>query len=188
MTPSDTGAGGEEAAPAATEEAAPTEAAPEATKESVAVTETQVITFVPEIPEGGDEQEGSCWTSSLSIPDREDAWRCQDNQNSIYDPCFSFSDKPDMVVCGVDPTTDDKGFVMTLTEPLPAPDIPEGVDYSNQAWLIELADGTNLRVHDGGNGCHRRQNGSTTVVHRMKMAEDRWDIIGGLAAGNGLAS
>ncbi len=104
------------------------------------VTETEVITFLPEeIPT--DSQAGSCFTSALGLG-REDAYRCM-VENNIYDPCFVVDDDDNEeppVVCGADPTTGETGFVLELTEPLPEPDL--GTSGVAQPWLIELADGT----------------------------------------------
>jgi hypothetical protein len=42
------------------------------------------------------------------------------------------------VVCGADPISGEEGFVLELTEPLPAVEVYE----SDRAWLIQLGDGT----------------------------------------------
>lgn len=104
-----------------------TEAKPAAT-----VTETEVIYYVPEVPQTT--QEGSCWTSSVSTPA---GWRCMVG-NSIYDPCLIATDGK-TVVCGID-TPDEAEFALKLTEPLPAPDAP--ADMQEVPYKIELADGT----------------------------------------------
>jgi heat shock protein HslJ len=96
-------------------------------------TPTQVITFEPTaVP--AEVQEGSCFGSAIGLG-REDAYRCMVG-NGIYDPCFVIDDAP-TVVCGVNPTTGDIGFVLALTEPLPAPDVGNLA----KPWLIELFDG-----------------------------------------------
>ncbi len=100
---------------------------------SGAVTSTEVINYVPtEIPT--ETQTGSCFSSAIGLG-REDAYRCMVG-NQIYDPCFVVDEQP-TVVCGANPATGETGFVLELTEPLPAPDA------GNQAmpWMIELADG-----------------------------------------------
>jgi hypothetical protein len=58
--------------------------------------------------------------------------------NRIYDPCFGDQGAAG-VVCGSDPSKNDSGFLLQLTAPLPAPALPGD---TNQAWLVELADGT----------------------------------------------
>ncbi len=100
------------------------------------VAKTEVIAYQPGEPTG-DPQEGECWTTSLILP-REDAWRCM-IENSIYDPCFGEADA-EAVVCGADPVAGETGFLLTLSSPLPAPEMgqtPEG-----QSWMVRLADGT----------------------------------------------
>jgi basic membrane protein A len=98
------------------------------------VTATEVIQYVPtEVP--AETQAGSCFANAIGLG-REDAYRCTvDNQ--IYDPCFVVDEAP-TVVCGANPTTGETGFVLELTEPLPAP----SVGSLAQPWLVELADGT----------------------------------------------
>ena len=97
------------------------------------VTATEVITFVPtEIPI--ETQSGSCFSSAIGLG-RSDAYRCTVG-NQIYDPCFVVDDTP-TVVCGANPATGETGFVLDLTEPLPAPETGNLA----QPWLIKLADG-----------------------------------------------
>ncbi len=108
--------------------------APASADASAPITATQVITYTPAIPTG-EPQEGSCWTSSLAVW-RPNAYRCTVG-NQIYDPCFA---EGDSVICGADPTTEETGFVLKLTQPLPTPETPQ--DAAAHAWLVELADGT----------------------------------------------
>ena len=75
-----------------------------------------------------------------------DAWRCAVG-NGIYDPCFS---QDESVICGANPTTTTVSFLLTLTEPLPAPEAPQ--DTANHAWLVELADGTVCEFATGATG------------------------------------
>lgn len=97
------------------------------------ISSTQVINFVPAvIPDAT--AEGSCFTNAIGLG-REDAWRCTTTDNLIYDPCFLVEDK---VVCGADPITNETGFVLELTEPLPAPDAGD----VSKPWIVQLADGT----------------------------------------------
>lgn len=105
------------------------------------VTMTEVITFTPSLPDTAT-QDGSCWTNSLSTT-RADAWRCTVD-NSIYDPCFELPDQTDTLVCDADPATDQPGFPLHLTEPLPAADIPAQAQETAMVngWLVLLADGT----------------------------------------------
>jgi hypothetical protein len=99
--------------------------------------ETQIIRFVPEVPPG-DEIPGRCWTGSIAAGGRTDAWRCMAG-NMISDPCFEVPARKDIVVCGANPVSGERGFVVKLTEPLPAAEQAAGSDPS--PWQFELADG-----------------------------------------------
>ncbi len=126
--------------PSATQETA--SAAEEAP--TSAITVTKVITYVPELPTG-EPQASSCWTNSLAVW-RADAWRCFVG-NSIYDPCFLANDS---VICGASPMTTTVSFALELTEPLPAPSVPD--DTTGHAWLVELPDGTVCEFATGATG------------------------------------
>ena len=93
----------------------------------------------------GEPQAGSCWTNSLAVW-RADAWRCFVG-NSIYDPCFAVDGD---VICGASPVTTTASFALELTEPLPAPTVPD--DTSGHAWLAELPDGTVCEFATGATG------------------------------------
>lgn len=99
------------------------------------LSETQVITFTPEVIPT-ETQAGSCFSNAVGLG-RADAWRCTTDDNVIHDPCFQVEDAP-TVVCDADPVTGAEGFVLELTEPLPAVDTGNG----SQAWKIQLASGT----------------------------------------------
>jgi len=110
--------------------------ADQGTAEATMMTEvpTEVINYTPtEIPT--ESQAGSCFTNAIGLG-REDAYRCMVG-NQIYDPCFTVGDDAPTVVCGANPATGETGFVLELTEPLPAP----VVGNLAQPWLVELADG-----------------------------------------------
>jgi hypothetical protein len=100
---------------------------------------TQVITYMPTIvPEAS--QPGSCFTNAIGLG-RADAWRCTTDDNQIHDPCFETIDAQTNVqalVCGADPITGERGFVLELTEPLPTFDPGE----LSQPWIVQLGDGT----------------------------------------------
>jgi polar amino acid transport system substrate-binding protein len=108
------------------------------------VSATEVVKYVPDSVPTGETKEGSCWTNSLAAGGREDAWRCNVGDNMIEDPCFSVPSDAGMVVCGYDPATNNAGYGLKLTEPLPKPDVPPAVveAYKNNGWLVLLADGT----------------------------------------------
>jgi hypothetical protein len=105
---------------------------------------TQIIAYIPAMPASSTPVEsGSCWTNSIAAPFRADAWRCTVG-NSISDPCFQIPNSTSSLLCNVNPTVTDatSTFVLKLTKPLPAPDIPPGLPAANWAWLVQLADGT----------------------------------------------
>ncbi len=118
--------------------------APTVEAAEAAITATQVITYTPG-PPTGEPQAGSCWTNSLAVW-RPDAWRCFVG-NSIYDPCFAADGD---VICGASPVTTTVSFALELTEPLPAPSVPD--DTSGHAWLVELPDGTVCEFATGATG------------------------------------
>ena len=100
---------------------------------STALAATEIIFYMPsEIPT--ETQSGSCFTNAIGLG-REDAYRCMVG-NAIHDPCFVVDDKP-TVICGANPATGETGFVLQLTEPLPAPETGQLA----MPWLVELADG-----------------------------------------------
>jgi hypothetical protein len=104
------------------------------------ITATLVITFVPQVvPEAS--QAGSCFTNAIGLG-RADAWRCTTDDNLLHDPCFEVDGgetvETPVVVCGADPISGAAGFVLELSEPLPA---PEPGDLS-RPWLVQLSDGT----------------------------------------------
>jgi hypothetical protein len=104
------------------------------------LTETTVITYVPEIVPDVSEP-GSCFSNAIGLG-RADAWRCTTEDNLIHDPCFEVSDETASdgvtIVCGADPIIGETGFALELTEPLPAPE----PGTAPGAWLVQLGDGT----------------------------------------------
>jgi LysM repeat protein len=130
-----------EATATAVSTAAPAEeAAPETAEASVEeVSKTEVVYYVPEVPKTT--QDGSCWTTSISTPT---GWRCTVD-NSIYDPCLVGTDGK-TVVCGLT-GTDEEPFALNLTEPLPAPDIPEGAQA--MPYRLDLANGATCNFATG---------------------------------------
>jgi hypothetical protein len=106
---------------------------------------TEVVHYVPPTPVSSTPVvQGSCWTNSIAAPFRADAWRCAVG-NGIQDPCFQIDESTSTLLCGIDPQnpTSSKTFVLSLTQPLPAPSAnPVSPPGSDWAWLVELADGT----------------------------------------------
>jgi hypothetical protein len=114
------------------------------TQTAPAVLATQVIAYTPPQPANSVPVEnGSCWTNSIAAPFRSDAWRCAVG-NGISDPCFEIPNNTSSLLCDVNPTVANSSstFVLKLTQPLPASEIPPGLPPSNWAWLVQLADGT----------------------------------------------
>ena len=104
---------------------------------SLSMTETSIVHFVPPVP-AGDTREGSCWTNSVAVPYRHDAWRCT-AENGIHDPCFIVPPNHDRLVCDADPALKTDGFLLKLTKPLP------GITHRIQRaepWILKLADGS----------------------------------------------
>ena len=105
---------------------------------------TQVIAYVPPQPASSTPiEKGSCWTNSIAAPFRADAWRCAVG-NGISDPCFQLHSSTSSLLCGINPTVANSTstFVLKLTAPLPAVQVPPGLPPSDWAWLIQLSDGT----------------------------------------------
>ena len=105
---------------------------------------THVIAYVPTVLATSTPVErGSCWTNSIAAPFRTDAWRCAVG-NGISDPCFQLPNSTSSLVCDVNPIVPNSTstFVLKLTQPLPASQVPPGLPPSNWAWLVQLQDGT----------------------------------------------
>lgn len=114
-------------------------------------TVTNVVHFVPSEAAAGSAQDGRCWTSSLALSGRTDAWRCMTG-NVIHDPCIQLADGA--IVCDANPSTGAGGFLVTLTEPLPAPQVTaDGVaNAAKNGWLVELDDGMVCGMNTGATG------------------------------------
>jgi hypothetical protein len=114
------------------------------TQTTPALPATQIIAYAPTQPATSTPVEsGSCWTNSIAAPFRADAWRCAVG-NGISDPCFTLPNSTSSLLCGVNPTVSDSTstFILKLTQPLPASEVPPGLPPNNWAWLVQLADGT----------------------------------------------
>lgn len=78
---------------------------------------------------------GYCWTGSIAA-DRSDAWRCLSG-HWIYDPCFSSSAAPGIVLCPNMQVTSD--VEIRLTRPLPSAQRDTATaSIHSIPWLIEL--------------------------------------------------
>ena len=104
--------------------------------DATALSQTQVSFFTPAIPKGTP-RAGSCWTESIAVT-RPGAWRCMIG-NAIHDPCFQVPPLRGEVVCDANPATNQAGFVLKLTKPLPQTTPPSE---SPEPWTMLLADGS----------------------------------------------
>ena len=108
------------------------------------VVPTNVIKFAPPETLPTETESGNCWTNSIGAL-RADAWRCMVG-NSISDPCFETS-QTGIVFCQTDPTAE-TSFLIKLTKPLPAAQLPANVP-DNWAWFLTLKDGTKCSPFTG---------------------------------------
>jgi hypothetical protein len=105
---------------------------------------TKVSAFTPAIPVGRS-RSGHCWTDSIAVR-RRGAYRCMIG-NEIYDPCFTNLNLSGAVICGANPASGEKGFILKLTKRLPK---PSGHQPSHpRPWLVKLADGTTCEIQTG---------------------------------------
>ena len=103
----------------------------------LSMSETNIVHFVPSVPTG-DTREGFCWTRSIAVPARHDAFRCTVD-NGIHDPCFIVPPNHDRLVCGADPALKKDGFLLKLTKPLPK---TSHLARGKEPWILKLADGS----------------------------------------------
>ncbi len=99
---------------------------------------TEDLNFRPTVPKG-EPRSGYCWIVSSASTERG-AWRCYVG-DYIYDPCFETPRLSEAVICGANPATNESGFILQLTKPLPAASWHQPLSrYS--PWLLKLADGS----------------------------------------------
>ena len=105
---------------------------------------TEIVHYLPDVSALKTEvmKKGSCWTNSIAVPYRADAWRCMVG-NNISDPCFAIQNSEDLF-CGVNPINQNStsSFILQLTQSLPKPVAISTSTPSNWAWAIQLVDGT----------------------------------------------
>jgi hypothetical protein len=100
---------------------------------------------------------GYCWTGSLAT-ERNDAWRCLVG-NLIYDPCFSSSDAPGVVICPFASLR--RGVEIYLSRALPRRYAGhQHPSLAGNPWNIELADGEHCVFITG----------ATTVVDGKRLS------------------
>jgi hypothetical protein len=105
---------------------------------------TQVVRYAPPEPASSTSVvPGSCWTNSIAAPYRADAWRCAVG-NGIQDPCFEIGGSTSTLLCGINPENpaSSSTFVLSLTKPLPPPEVILPSVPSSMVWLIKLQNGT----------------------------------------------
>lgn len=108
---------------------------------------TELVHFVPAKPDPASARPGFCFGSSLTVPNRSDAWRCS-AADQLYDPCFSVD--AEVIVCGADPSREMNGFQLELTAPLPGHDEAPSSPGSTDGWMIKLTDETICTYATGG--------------------------------------
>jgi hypothetical protein len=90
---------------------------------------------------------GRCFTASLTA-ERRDAWRCS-TKSLIYDPCFSSSQAPGIVLCPDAPWAG-TGVQITLTGGLPRRFGAGGAPSTRlPPWALELFDGRRCLLASG---------------------------------------
>jgi len=149
---------------------------------------TEVVQYVPGVPASSTPVvQGSCWTNSIAAQFRADAWRCAVG-NGIQDPCFQIGGSTSTLLCGFNPKISDSSstFILSLTKPLPPPQVVPSSTPSNMTWLVELQDGTLCS----------RFTGTLPIAADGEAAEygcapqipggPAWDIFGDLNASSGL--
>ncbi len=99
---------------------------------------TKVVKFTAPEDLPSAQKAGQCFASSIAQPFREDTFRCM-VVNEIYDPCFK-TIEDGFVYCQVNPLDADP-FLISLTKPLPASEMPQEKQ-TNWAWFLKLENGT----------------------------------------------
>ena len=112
---------------------------PSAGNTRAAITD-EIVTYFPPAPASSTPVlKGSCWVSSIAEPYRADAWRC-----TTGDPCFQIGDSTNTLLCRMNPADPaaTSSIVLSLTKPLPMPDVISSSSSENWGWLVKLQDGT----------------------------------------------
>jgi hypothetical protein len=105
---------------------------------------TQVVHYTPLTPASSTPVvQGSCRTSSIAAPYRDDAWRCMVG-NGVSDPCFEIPGNKDFLLCGANPARPDatSSFALQITKALPPQKVSRMKQPVNWAWLVKLGNGT----------------------------------------------
>ena len=99
---------------------------------------TNVIIFKPSEVLPQQQKEGYCFSTSVADPFRQDAFRCQ-VENEIFDPCFT-TEEQGIVFCQINPLAPE-AFLIKLEKPLPKASLLEFTQ-DNWAWFVKLEDKT----------------------------------------------
>lgn len=126
---------------------------------TTALVQTERIVFQPWAPGGVKdgltverEVSGSCWSGSIALSYRSDAWRCSAD-SEILDPCISSPfGSGDFVICS--PGGPWGGVTMlNLSEPLTYEYAnSDGPEYPGAPWSVELLDGDRCTFLQGATG------------------------------------
>ena len=91
---------------------------------------------------------GECFTSSVAVPARPDAWRCTIG-NAIHDPCFqNVLGDPHQLACPAAPW-DANVTLLTLTSPLPTETRKDFELKNTLPWALELTNGRRCTLFTG---------------------------------------
>jgi hypothetical protein len=90
---------------------------------------------------------GSCWTGSIAMSGRSDAWRCMVG-NDISDPCYAgYLSTDHVAVCGGPFSL--RVVVIKLTAPLSASDANQPTGTRGDPSALELGDGSRCEMITG---------------------------------------
>jgi hypothetical protein len=141
---------------------------------------TQVVRYTPPVPASSmPVVQGSCWTSSIAAPYRADAWRC-----TTGDPCFQIGGSTSTLLCGMNPAklAATSSFVLSLTKPLPVPDIISPSPSGNWGWLVKLQNGMLCSPFQGTRPFDAAGDVAEYSCAPQSPGGQEWDIFGDLNA------
>jgi hypothetical protein len=131
---------------------------------------TEIVHFQPALP--SEEKAGDCWGSSLAALGRNDAYRCNiEEQEYTYDPCFVYPGQ-DTVICNADPLGGVGGFKVLLKKPLPGHVTFNSIPAA-WAWLLQLSDGTVCAPSTGS----RAKVDGKTITYGCKGVDNNDNLV-----------
>ncbi|MBX3012744.1 MAG: WG repeat-containing protein [Caldilineaceae bacterium] len=107
----------------------------------LASAQTQVIDYLPSVPELT--RTGAC-TSNSELLDLPTAWKCTTEDGDTYDPCLTAVDG-ETIVCAASPMEQEAGFQLSLTKPLPPVQVT--ATPPSPIWQLRTAAGDHCRVN-----------------------------------------